>query len=197
MNGKALPVKHGFPVRVIVPGVAGARAVKWLDQITVQLEESTNYYQQRDYKILPPEATDRKVAQKYWALTPALQDMPINSIIAFPLSGEAIKPSPAGTIQVQGYALPQADQGPVIKVEVSTDNGDTWLEADISVGTHIPSKWCWVLWRAQLPVGKGKIQRIWSRATDKSGNTQPAQPPWNLRGVAYNGYGESRNILVI
>ncbi len=38
MNGKPLPVNHGYPVRIIVPGVSGCRSVKWLDRITVQSE---------------------------------------------------------------------------------------------------------------------------------------------------------------
>ena len=80
MNGEPLPIRHGFPVRVIVPGVSGCRSVKWLDQISVQLEESTNLYQKYDYKRLPPEATDAKAAESYWDVTPALMDMPINSV---------------------------------------------------------------------------------------------------------------------
>ena len=68
MNGKPLTAKHGFPVRVIVPGVSGCRSVKWLDRITVQSQESTNLYQRYDYKILPPEATDKEMAKKYWDL---------------------------------------------------------------------------------------------------------------------------------
>jgi sulfite oxidase len=40
MNGSALPSDHGGPVQVVVPGVARARSVKWLDRITVQDAES-------------------------------------------------------------------------------------------------------------------------------------------------------------
>ena len=66
MNGKPLDAEHGAPVRVIVPGVAGARSVKWVSRITVQEEDSKNFYQQHDYKILPPEATDKQSAEKFW-----------------------------------------------------------------------------------------------------------------------------------
>lgn len=74
MNGEALPIKHGFPVRVIVPGVSGCRSVKWLDEISVQSEESTNLYQRFDYKRLPPEATDAEAAKSFWDITPALRE---------------------------------------------------------------------------------------------------------------------------
>lgn len=200
MNGNTLPVNHGYPVRVIVPGIAGARSVKWLDRITVQSEESRNFYQQRDYKILPPEATDKEAAMKYWDITPAIQDMPINSVIASPQTGELV-PLPvlsvAGTIEVRGYALPQGDRGPVVKVEVSVDDGKTWMEADLLDGADGKGKWCWVRWKASVKVERGPNRMIQSRATDKGGNVQESCPQWNLRGVGYNGYGQSKDVVVI
>jgi sulfite oxidase len=65
MNGSALPSDHGGPVRVVVPGVAGARSVKWLGRTTVQDAESQNFYQRHDYKVLPPDAIDKDAAEKY------------------------------------------------------------------------------------------------------------------------------------
>ncbi|KAG9698278.1 ATP synthase alpha subunit vacuolar, partial [Aureobasidium melanogenum] len=131
MNGEPLSKEHGFPVRVIVPGIAGARSVKWLDRITVQTVESSNYYQQHDYKILPPEAVDSETAEKFWDTTPALQTMPVNSAIAVPEPGSKVERSADGMVLVKGFALPSGDGGEVVKVEVSGDDGKTWVEADI------------------------------------------------------------------
>lgn len=196
MNGQPLSANHGFPIRVVVPGISGCRSVKWLDRITVQTEESSNYYQRRDYKILPPEATDKHAAEKYWDISPAIQDMPVNCVIAVPQNGETITLSTNGTTEVKGYALPQGDQGPIANVEVSTDEGKTWKNAGLDACSKEKGRWCWTLWRATVHLNKGENQRILSRATDAGGNTQPANPQWNLRGVGYNGYGESRDLRV-
>lgn len=53
MNGAPLPRDHGFPVRVVVPGVVGARNVKWVNRIIVADEESDSHWQQNDYKGWP------------------------------------------------------------------------------------------------------------------------------------------------
>ena len=197
MNGKTLSVNHGYPVRVVAPGIAGARSVKWLDRVTAQLEESKNFYQTHDYKILPPDATDQESASKYWGITPAIQEMPVNSAIAVPQSGETVRLSPKGTTEIKGYALPSGDGGPVAKVEVSVDDGETWVDAEIVDGPEGRSKWAWVLWKATVKLERGGRRRFLSRATDVVGQTQCAQPQWNLRGVCYNGYGESRDVTVM
>ncbi|KAI9828445.1 MAG: hypothetical protein M1832_002873 [Thelocarpon impressellum] len=197
MNGKTLPPNRGFPVRVIAPGIAGARAVKWLDRVTVQLEESPNFYQQRDYKVLPPEVTDREKAKKWWARVPAVQDMPVNSVVAVPQSGATVTLSARGTTVVKGYALPHGADGPVQRVEVSVDGGKTWADAEIVDGKEGGGRWCWVLWAATVRLQRGATGRIVSRATDAGGNLQCACPGWNLRGVTYNGYGEARDLRVV
>lgn len=176
MNGKPLPINHGFPVRMIVPGVSGCRSVKWVDEITVQLEESRNLYQRYDYKRLPPEATDKEIAKQYWDKTPPLQDMPINSVIAEPHTSDTIRLPPSGKIEIKGYALPQGDQGPVVKVECSIDEGQTWEVAEILSGNGVEAKWCWALWKATVRLQKGKKRRVLSRATDKGGNMQSGKP---------------------
>ncbi|KKZ65697.1 sulfite oxidase [[Emmonsia] crescens] len=182
MNGKPLQPAYGYPVRIVAPGVAGARWVKWLDTISVGPHESPNFYQQHDYKILPPEATTWEIAEEYWSKMPSMQCMPVNSVVA-------------------GFAVPYGAEGPVTRVEVSGDGGKTWVDAELDYGADsfnkTKSKWSWVLWRAEVEVEKGSNKTIYSRATDAGGNTQQERSPWNLRGVGYNGYGASWNVSVV
>lgn len=202
MNGRPLTAAHGAPVRVIVPGCAGARSVKWLDTITIQPHESPNHYQKRDYKILPPMALDGPAAEKWWDRLPPLMDMPVNSVIGVPASGARVAASSAdGTVEVIGYALPGGGNGPVRRVEVSGDGGRTWSDAEILEPPNeikemgLSLKWAWSLWRARVRVEKGSGKKIWSRATDGR-DTQPRYPEWNWRGLAYNGYGEAADLIV-
>lgn len=203
MNDKPLPPNHGFPVRVVTPGIAGARSVKWLDRITVQLCESESYYQQHDYKILPPEADSKEKAEEWWGRVSALQDMPVNSVIAVPKSGSTVQRDEAGTVEVRGYALPGGADGPVVRVEVSVDGGHSWKDAELvkayggENAKDVELKWAWTIWRARVKVDKGTGIKIFSRATDKSGSTQQKCSEWNLRGVAYNGYGETFGLEIL
>ena len=194
MNGMPLPVNHGFPVRIIVPGVSGCRSVKWLNRITLQSEESENLHQRYEYKRLPPEATDAEAAKKYWDTTPALQDMPINSVIAKPKTGDAIELSASGIIRVKGYALTYGDHGPDTRVEVSVDDGSTWEDAKIIAGGGKECRWCWALWEIEIDFERSQGRRLLSRAADAGGNVQNPHPLWNLRGVGYDGYGEARDL---
>lgn len=200
MNDAALPPNHGFPVRVVTPGIAGARSVKWLDRITVQMCESKNYYQQRDYKILPPEADSAEKADEWWSRIPAIQDMPVNSVIGVPKNDSRVERDKDGMIEVKGYALPSGEDGPVVKVEASADGGETWVDAELDHGKAeegVSLKWAWCLWGAKVKADKGRDITVLSRATDKAGNTQAACPQWNYRGVAYNGYGEVTGLEIV
>lgn len=173
-----------------------------VDTITVQPFESQNHYQQRDYKILPVHCNDQMSSDKWWNRVPALMDMPVNSVIGFPRSGSRVTPSAAdGTIEVAGYALPGGRNGPVRKVEVSSDGGRTWTEAKILEPPEdvrakgLDLRWAWSLWRAKVKVDKGVGKCIWSRATDGR-EVQPRFPDWNWRGLAYNGYGEALDLII-
>lgn len=186
MNGAPLPADHGYPVRVVVPGVAGCRSVKWLGKIVASDQESASFWQRKDYKAFSPSVDWHNVD---WESAPAIQNMPVTSHICEPLSGAAIDDD---EVTVKGYAWSGGGQG-IIRVDVSADGGATWHTAELN---KVPQKrgrgWAWALWEATVPLpkgAKGAVQLV-AKATDESYNTQPEQaaPIWNLRGVNCNSW---------
>jgi len=67
---RELPPDHGYPVRVVVPGITGARSVKWLRRVIASREESKSHWQQRDYKSFSPSVDWDTVD---WSSAPAIQ----------------------------------------------------------------------------------------------------------------------------
>lgn len=79
MNDQPLPADHGFPVRAVVPGVVGARNVKWVSKIVLHPEESPSHWQQRDYRGFPPNIDWDNVQ---WESMPSIQELPVVSAIS-------------------------------------------------------------------------------------------------------------------
>ncbi|KAH9928258.1 Oxidoreductase, molybdopterin-binding domain-containing protein [Fomitopsis serialis] len=185
MNDRPLSPDHGFPFRVVVPGYTGARWVKWVDEITVAERDSENFYQKKDYKVLPTKVQTHEMADKedWWSKVPALQANPLNSAVA------SVRVVPPGRLEVKGYAV-RGPTGQVSKVEVSVDEDDTWQPA---TSTYQEGRWSWTLWEATLDVPharRGKEGKVWCRAVDVAGTMQQPDTDWNLRGVAYDAVGE-------
>ncbi|GAA5892522.1 hypothetical protein JCM6882_005638 [Rhodosporidiobolus microsporus] len=106
-SGAPLQEAHGAPLRLLVPGVIGARSVKWLERVILRVHESDSFFQKRDYKVLPPEATP-ETKQEYLKQTAPLMEYPLNSEICEPSPGAVLSLSASGaksTITVKGYAL--------------------------------------------------------------------------------------------
>jgi sulfite oxidase len=198
MNGESLSAHHGGPLRLVVPGYLGARWVKWLDTITVSTEESPNFYQQHDYKILPPQVSlipvspmffsevtsyvcqidTKEAAQCLWSNYPSMTALPINSVVA------SVTRVPTSGLMIKGYAVGGAD-GNVARVEISLDNGTTWRPTKI---IYQEGRWSWALWEILIEDAE-ESGKIFSRAIDEHGFHQEKEGGWNIRGVAYNAWG--------
>jgi len=191
MNGEPLPRDHGFPIRVVVPGVVGVRNVKWLQRITVADDESDSHWQRYDYKAFNPSVTWDNVD---FAKSPAMYDMPVTSAICNPVSGSSVKPEKGAThVEIKGYAW--SGQGNrIARVDLTADGGKTWFEAAITKqesDSTEPRHYGWTLWKAKVPVKKGQEDlEVWSKAVDTSNNVQPESFAniWNLRGLSSNAY---------
>ncbi|XP_067320039.1 sulfite oxidase, mitochondrial [Anolis sagrei] len=185
MNGEELPRDHGFPLRVLVPGIVGARNVKWLAKITVSPEESPSHWQQKDYKGFSPGVTWDTVD---FSKAPAIQDMPVQSAITEPSAQTVIRP---GELTVKGYAWSGGGRR-VIRVDVSLDGGKSWREAELIGEKQLPGRaWAWQLWQLNVSVPDGTRElNIVCKAVDTSYNEQPdtVGPIWNILGVLNNAW---------
>lgn len=203
MNGQPLPRDHGFPVRIICPGIVGARNVKWLSRIAISDSESDSHWQQNDYKGFSP-STDWDNVD--FSKSPAIQNMPVTSAICTPKSDQQIKRNLNGTITVKGYAW-SGGGNKIVRVDVTADNGKTWYVAKLQHGikqnednSNINGRnWAWTLWSAEIPIVKGaKAIEVWSKAVDANYNVQPEtfENTWNLRGVLSNAYSRVKCNIV-
>ncbi len=173
VGGEPLAPEHGFPLRVVVPGFAGVRSPKWLEAITVQDAPSDNHMQQRDYRLVPPDATAETVD---WAQGVTIDEMPLNSAICEPARHATLPPGPA---TLRGYAVASARA--IVRVDVSADGGRSWRQARLEHDEAAP--WSWTLWQASLDLAPGRHE-LAVRAWDSAGQTQPASPgdTWNFKG---------------
>jgi len=189
MNGVSLPPDHGYPLRAIVPGYIAARSTKWLGRITVQVEETDNFYQQFDYKMFPP-FVDWNNVEKWWHLSRPVLEMNVQSCICQPQEKEVIT-GKDGMYTIKGYAISGGGRR-IERVDLSLDGGSTWVVVGLTRGEDKGYRncyWSWTFWEKTVPIidiGPTLVCRCW----DSGSNTQPEGilPLWNLRGILNNAW---------
>jgi DMSO/TMAO reductase YedYZ molybdopterin-dependent catalytic subunit len=160
MNGRPLPVPHGAPLRVVVPGWYAMASIKWLSRIIVSSTPFQGFYQTVDYSYWTREEGNPVVRP--------ITEMQVKSAIRRPQMLEAVPVNRDHTIKGAAWTS-DAD---ITRVEVSTDGGRSWSDAKL-VG---PSRRnCWRMWEHRWrPTETGRA-RLMSRATDSRGRTQPME----------------------
>jgi DMSO/TMAO reductase YedYZ molybdopterin-dependent catalytic subunit len=173
MNGEPLPIQHGFPLRLVVPGWYGVASVKWLTEIEVSDRPFEGHYQTEKYVY-------------YWNRNGKETREPVTlqrvrALITEPSPGQE---APPGELVVRGVAWSGA--APIAKVEVSVDRGD-WREAHL-IGERKRHSWQW--WELIARFDRPGTVSLRVRATDLAGRNQPDQAEWNKLGYGNNGIHE-------
>ena len=129
MNGKPLPVEHGFPVRMVVPGLYGyVSATKWLVDIEVtRFDKISAFWTERGWSEKGPVKTQSR--------------------IDVPGDGASVE---AGSVRIGGSAW--AQHTGIEKVEYQLD-GAEWAEAELGRVPHVDT---WVQWSASVDVDPGE-----------------------------------------
>lgn len=170
LNGKPIPYKHGYPLRLIVPQWYAMTSVKWIRRITVIRNHFHGPYQDIDYMYYPEKDSD---AGKIPVTT-----IHVNSIIKQPMDLSVLS---AGTYQIHGLAW--TGNGMITTVEVSTDGGERWEQATIQRNRD---SYGWVTWVYTWAASERGEYTIKSRAADSAGFVQPVEASWNRKGYGYN-----------
>lgn len=146
MNGQPLPAEHGFPVRVVVPGLYGyVSATKWIVDAEVTTFDRQHYWEERGWAKEGPIKTGSRI------------DRP-----------RPRAPVAAGPVTVAGIAW--AQHTGIDRVEVQIDEGP-WRDAELAVDV---SRDTWRMWRVTFQLGPGE-HTARCRATDRTGRTQTEQ----------------------
>lgn len=153
-NGEPLTSPHGFPARVLVPGIYGMKNVKWVEEIELTSDDYQGYWQTRGWS---DEAIVKTMSR-------------IDTDVAVRLDD--------GRVAVGGVAF--AGLRGIRSVEVSLDGGGEWLAAQVEPA---PNDLSWVRWAAVIDTDRTRFD-VRVRATDGEGAVQTAQPSRPLPGGA-------------
>jgi DMSO/TMAO reductase YedYZ molybdopterin-dependent catalytic subunit len=148
MNGQPLPLEHGFPVRMVVPGLYGyVSATKWVVEMEVtRFADQAAYWTQRGWSDHGPVKTSSRI------------DVPSNRSRV-----------DAGTVAIAGVAW--AQHTGIDRVEVRIDGG-AWIAATLADAISIDT---WRQWYYSWDASAGN-HTIEVRATDAAGTTQSGTP---------------------
>lgn len=174
INGVPLPPQHGFPLRLVVPGWYGMTSVKWLERVTLVDEPFDGYQMSHSYRLRQEEDEEGvpldRIQVRALMVPPGIPEFLTRSRIV-----------EAGACVLHGRAWSGAAE--VAGVDVSTDGGETWSEAELAPPTLGP--WAWRAWRYVWSAERGEHE-LCCRARDAAGNEQPLEPAWNVGGYANN-----------
>jgi DMSO/TMAO reductase YedYZ molybdopterin-dependent catalytic subunit len=174
-NHQPIPFKHGFPLRLIVPQWYAMASVKWIKQITVIDQNFTGPFQSIDYVYYPHKETNKDARP--------VTTMNVNSTIQKPLDRDILN---TGKHFIKGIAW--TGKGSITKVEVSTDNGQSWSNAKVDNGDNPGYEW--VSWSHEWNIEEKGEYTILAKATDSFSRVQPTSPLWNRKGYGYNAVDE-------
>jgi len=158
-NGAPLRNEHGFPARLLIPGIYGMKNVKWLSGITIVANDFHGFWQSQGWDDAAPYQTASRI------------DAPGGRATLAP-----------GTLAVGGVAF-AGDRG-IQSVEISTDQGQSWLPAQVKPGLSANT---WQLWRTDVEVSRA-TREIRVRATDGQGRPQTREnaPPFPAGSTGYH-----------
>ena len=179
MNGKDIPLAHGYPLRLVAGGWPASVSGKWVNRISVRdivhdgPKMTGTAYRVPCKSVAPGE----KVKDEDMCI---IESMPVKSLITYPKTGAMIKKDK--TLSIRGHAW--AGDFEVSKMEYSIDFGATWETCTLDKPAN---RLAWQHFSADIKFPKTGYYEVWARATDSNGVSQPmVVPGWNPKGYLNN-----------
>ncbi len=179
MNGKDIPLAHGYPLRLVAGGWPASVSGKWINRISIRNKEHDGAKMTGTAYRVPckPVAPGEKVADEDMCI---IESMPVKSLITYPMSGAILKKGQK--LNIRGHAW--AGELEVAKMEYSIDFGSTWISCSLDKPAN---RLAWQHFSASVDFPKEGYYEVWSRATDSQGKAQPMLVPgWNPKGYLNN-----------
>jgi DMSO/TMAO reductase YedYZ molybdopterin-dependent catalytic subunit len=179
MNGKAIPLVHGYPLRLVAGGWPASVSGKWVNRISIRNKIHDGTKMTGTAYRVPCEtvAPGEKVKDEDMCI---IESMPVKSIITYPKTGAII--SKGKTLNIRGHAW--AGELEVTKMEYSIDFGSTWKTCSVEKPVN---RLAWQHFSALVDFPKAGYYEVWARATDSYGIAQPMLlPGWNPKGYLNN-----------
>lgn len=174
MNDEPLPLLHGFPLRIVVPGWFSTYWVKMLSTIEVLTGEDDSYYVAKSYRMPAEPITPQ---DKDFATVP-ITAMPPRAFITSHCDGETVAlGQPLG---LEGLAM--GGDAALERVDLV---GAGW-EIPCTLGPDEGGAYAFRRWHVDLPQVAGDLDRIGVRAANVKGAVQPATLAWNPSGYSRN-----------
>jgi DMSO/TMAO reductase YedYZ molybdopterin-dependent catalytic subunit len=165
INGAPLPLAHGFPLRLFIPGKYGMKQPKWITRIKFVDRKFVGYWEMRGWS----NSAWRKVNSGFFSPRP----IPMVS------ADLAVPTRVAAPVDIWGWAL--AGPSGIRKVEVSTDGGIEWREAEL---VENRKRYQWTVWRYHFAPHAPGTYHLRVRATASNGRTQPVVDPQQGSGIS-------------
>ena len=186
MNGQPIPMLNGYPLKLVVPGWYATYWIGSLSNINVLTDKYTGFWMEKAYLIANNPEMNESPDSLSKNMVP-ITKIKMHSIFVEPEPGAPVEKGK--TCLVEGLAF--TDGTPIKKVELSTDNGKTWVETKLNPEL---GKYSWRRWQYNwTPPDKG-LYHLCVKATDANGATQP-EKQWNRSGYA-RGFIEHLDINV-
>jgi len=179
MNGKDIPLIHGYPLRLVIGGWPASVSGKWLDRISIRNKVHDGAKMEGHSYRVPayPVEPGSKVPDADFRI---IESMPVKSLITYPKSGAML---PEGQpLELRGHAW--AGDYEVTAIHISFDYGATWQPCSLQ---KPPNRLAWQRWSARVKFPQRGYYEVWARATDSRGISQPMViPAWNPGGYINN-----------